>query len=294
MQITSYIISDDFASGVLTDVKVTSVTIGETAYTVGNPAAAPQFDTDGKITIPWVDNAKKSLYANGAEIVITYEATVADTAVIDGEGNTNKATITYTVDGDEGNPSQETVEDTIYTFAIAIKKVDQNGKALDGAVFEFPFYVKENADDDGAYIYAGTTAGNGLTNSLTTPENGLIIVKGVKDGSYQITETNPPKGYNKLTGPVTVEAQKTGKTTTSTTTYLDKDGNVVDKDEEYETEVLIEIETLSATSTVAVNKSGSTLPATGGIGTTIFYIVGGMLVIGAGVVLITRRRMDVQ
>ena len=61
--------------------------------------------------------------------------------------------------------------------AIAIKKVDQKGQPLAGAKFQLPFYAKSTAANDGAYIYAGTTAGDGLVNELTTPADGVIIVK---------------------------------------------------------------------------------------------------------------------
>lgn len=299
-QITAYTIADNFANGVLTNVRVTGITVGGSAvtttvkYTDSDAALTVPFDwTSGKtISVAWVDANGNSVYANGAELKVTYTATVADTAAIDGAGNTNTATISYVTDG--GTPSQQTVEDTIYTYAVAIKKVDQAGGNLAGAVFELPFYVKSTADTDGAYIYAGTAAGDGLTNSLTTPANGLIIIKGVKDGTYSFTETAAPAGYNKLTAPVQITATKTGEATTATTTYLDKDGNVVATEQVDGHTVLVNIDELAATPAVVVNKTGAELPSTGGIGTTIFYIIGSILVIGAGVVLVTRRRMNVQ
>ena len=159
-------------------------------------------------------------------------------------------------------------------------------------MFEFPFYVKSTADaTDGAYIYAGTTAGEGLTNQITTPENGVIVVKGVKSGDYEITEFKAPAGYNKLTAPVTVEAVKTGETSTHTTVYLDKDGNKVNESAKV-FEVKVDIDTIAATAVVVVNKAGTELPSTGGMGTTIFYVLGAVLVVGAGVLLVTKKRMS--
>lgn len=297
-QITAYTIADNFANGVLTNVRVTGITVGGSAvtttvkYTDSDTALSVPFDwTTGKtISVAWVDADGNSVYANGAELKVTYTATVADTAAIDGAGNTNTATISYVTDG--GTPSSQTVEDTIYTYAVAIKKVDQAGGNLANAVFQLPFYVKSTPANDGAYIYAGTTAGEGLTNSLTTPNNGLIIIKGVKDGTYNFTETAAPSGYNKLTAPVEVTATKTGASTTETTTYLDKDGNVVSTEQTDGHTVIVTIDELAATPIVVVNKTGAELPSTGGIGTTIFYIIGAILVIGAGVVLVTRRRMN--
>lgn len=284
-QITSYIIKDtlpEFLSGAT----VTKITIGGTEYKVDN--AVPQF-TDKTITIPWVDANNKNLYANGAEIKITYTAVVTDEAAVDGDGNTNKVTVTYTTASGTGTPDSKTAEETIYTYAIAIKKVSGEGADLSGAEFQLPFYVKETADTDGAYIYAGTTAATGLTNKLTTPDNGLLIIKGVETGTYSITETKAPDGYNKLTSAVSVTAVKTGKTTTTYTTYIDADGNITST----ETSVKVEVNDtkIAATPVVVVNKSGSELPTTGGMGTTLLYVGGIALILGAGVVMIIRKRM---
>ncbi len=299
-QITAYKIADNFANGVLTNVQVTGIRVDGVAattpvkYTDAETALTVPFAwTSGKtISIDWVDENGASAYANGATLEITYTATVAASAQIDGDGNVNTVNLTYTTD--EDHPYQIPVTETIYTYAIAIQKVDQAGGPLAGAKFQLPFYVQATADaTDGAYIYAGTTAGDGLVNELTTPATGLIIVKGVEAGTYSITETEAPKGYNKLGAPVTVTAVQTGSTTTSSTTYYDADGNEVGQDDpKVDHNVTVTIDDLSATPVVVVNKTGTELPSTGGIGTTIFYIIGAILVIGAGVVLVTRRRMN--
>ena len=284
-QIVKYIIADNFANGVLTDINVTSIKVDGTAI------ETQQF-TNGKIEIPWVDADGKSLYANGAKLEITYTAKVANSAAIDGEGNKNTVTLNYEDKDGGGAPSETTVEKTIYTYAVAIKKVDQSGNPLAGAKFQLPFYVNATADTDGAYIYAGTAAGEGLVNELTTPDNGLIIIKGVQQGTYEFTETEAPAGYNRLTETVTVTAAKTGQTTTSTTTYLDENGNVVGTATEAKTTVTVEIANLSAGAIVVVNKTGAELPSTGGIGTTLFYVIGGILVLGAAVTMISKKRME--
>ena len=169
--------------------------------------------------------------------------------------------------------------------------MNDKGEALSGAKFELPFYVKETADTNGAYIYAGTTAGTGLTNQLTTPANGEITIKGVASGDYSITEVEAPNGYNKLTEDVTVTAEKTSAITTNTTFYI-KDGAVVANDTADSKTVTYINNNLAATAILVINKSGAELPSTGGMGTTIFYIAGTVLVLGAGVILVTRRRMS--
>ena len=293
-EIVSYTIVDtlpEFLSGV----NVTSIIVdndGDDTTTDDQANVTAQF-ADKKINIKWYDN-NQFLYNNGATVTITYTAKVTDKAAIDGNGNTNKVTVTWTTkDGNVPGPGKLEKEETIFTYAIALKKVDNKGKALPGAVFQFPFYVKSDADTtDGAYIYAGTNPGEGLTNRITTPDSGVIVVKGVKSDTYEITEVTAPAGYNKLTAPVTVKAVKTGETSTHTTVYLDENGNVTNETTAKVTEVKVDIETIAATAVAVVNKAGTELPSTGGMGTTIFYVLGAVLVVGAGVLLVTKKRMS--
>ena len=295
-EIVSYNIEDTLPD-FLSDVKVTSIIVdndGKDTTTNDQATVTAQFDSNKKIVIAWYDGAKNQfLYNNGATVTITYTAKVTEKAAIDGNGNTNKVTVTWTTkNGTVPGPGELKQEETIYTYAIALKKVNNKGTALPGAVFEFPFYVKSDADTDGAYIYAGTEAGEGLTNKITTPENGVIIVKGVKSDSYKITEVTAPAGYNKLTAPVAVEAKKTGQISTNTTVYLDENGNITNTETDKKTEVNVDIPNIAATALVVVNKAGTELPSTGGMGTTIFYVLGAVLVVGAGVLLVTKKRMS--
>mgnify|MGYP000411631765 CR=1 FL=1 len=293
-KIVSYTIEDTLPE-FLSNVTVTSIIVdndGDSTTTKDQADVTAQF-ADKKIVIDWYDEANsKFLHDNGATVTITYTAVVTDKAAIDGAGNTNKVAVTWTTEGDEPPvPVPLKKEETIFTYAIALKKVSDKGKNLPGAVFEFPFYVQTTPDANGAYIYAGTTPGEGLTNQITTPDSGVIVVKGVKSGTYEIKEVTAPAGYNKLTAPVTVEAVKTGSTSTHTTVYLDKDGNVVDETAKV-TEVKVDIDNIAATAVVVVNKAGTELPSTGGMGTTIFYVLGAVLVVGAGVLLVTKKRMS--
>lgn len=291
-EIVSYTIEDTLPD-FLTSVNVTSISV-DNVVIHDQTGATPQFNNK-KIVIKWYDEAnKKFLYDNGATVTITYTAVVTDSAAIDGEGNTNNVTVTWTTKGSaEPDPNNKIdTKETIFTYAIALKKVNNKGVALPGAVFEFPFYVKSTADaTDGAYIYAGTDPGTGLTNRITTPDSGVIVVKGVKSGSYEITEFKAPDGYNKLTTPVTVNAVKTNSITTNKTVYLDKDGNEVDESVTA-TKVTVKIDNIAATAVVVVNKAGTELPSTGGMGTTVFYVLGAVLVLGAVVLLVTKKRMS--
>ena len=287
-EIVSYTIEDTLPD-FLSEVHVTSIIVDNGAD--GQTPVTAQF-ANKKIVIDWYKN-NKFLYNNGATVTITYTAKVTDKAVIDGNGNTNKVTVTWTTkDSEQPDPDGIEKNETIFTYAIALKKVNNKGVALPGAVFQFPFYVKPAADTtDGAYIYAGTTAREGLTKQITTPASGVIVVKGVASGNYEITEFKAPDGYNKLTTPVTVEAVKTGETSTHTIVYLDENGKITNETTNV-TEVKVDIDAIAAKPVVVVNKAGTELPSTGGMGTTVFYVLGAVLVLGAVVLLVTKKRMN--
>ena len=276
------------------------------AYSSATAATAASGDVNvgDNLTIRFHNTYLKSLFTGNTtsvNIVVSYKAQVNEDAVIGQTGNDNSATLEYghtpgseDDEDTDGEPSKITEETktTVYTYAIALKKVDKNGAALADAVFSLPFYVKA-LDANGNYIYAGTTAGTGLVNSITTTNNGTITIQGVKSGSYTVNETAAPTGYNKVSGDITVDAVKTSEsvTTTSITKYLDKDGNVVATEQSDGHSVTYTNNEIPVGAfSVVVNLAGAELPSTGGIGTTIFYILGGLLVVGAAVILVARRK----
>ncbi|SDL31159.1 LPXTG-motif cell wall anchor domain-containing protein [Sarcina sp. DSM 11001] len=255
-----------------------------------------------------------SKYPNDVTILVDYYMILDDTAVIDGDGNKNYAQygVGYVSPEDRSytpvNPLQpdddrtpDSVKDkddaTVYTYALALHKVDQDKKDLAGAKFHImgltvtekaAGYYKVSKYDPDATAY-GT--------EMETDSKGLLVIEGLSTSAeLTIEETAAPDGYNKLEGTITGSAEKLSETvtTTFTETYYDADGNVVDQKENAETTttVITTIDNLKAIAIEIVNQQGTELPSTGGIGTTIFYVVGAILVIGAGVVLITRRRMD--
>lgn len=278
----------------LSDVTVDSIIVdndGDLNTTSDQTNVTAQFDSEKKIVLDWYDSTINQFkYQNGALVVVKYTATVSGKADIDGDGNKNDVTVTWET---EDGPSNDKLEEseTIFTYAFAVKKVDDKGNSLAGAKFKLPFYVQETPDADGAYIYAGTTAGAGLINEVTTDANGLIIVKGLKSGEdYDLEETEAPAGYNKLQDKITITPSKTGSTTTNKTFYLDGNGDVVDTATSTTIEVLVKIDDLAATPVIVVNKTGTTMPSTGGVGTTLFYTVGGAVLACAVILLIAKKR----
>lgn len=217
-----------------------------------------------------------------SKVVVTYKAKLDDNAVVGSEGNPNTVYLKYAnnpyQNGDGTNDTGKTPTDKniVFTYKVLADKVDENGNALKGAKFEL---FKQN--EDSTWKSLGEQAGTG------TDEN-KFAWSGLDDGIYKLVENKVPDGYNKLddqiftvTGTHDSESDDpkltdlTGNVTTGTITF---DKNV----------------TNGSLSTKVENRSGSLLPSTGGIGTTIFYVVGVVLMLGAGVLLITKRRMSAK
>ena len=286
-QVTSYVISDTLPD-YMTDVTITSVTVGGTVL-----SPVPSF-TNKQFEITWAENGK-SLYAQGAEIVVTYTAKITSTININ---TTNKNTISIQPKVN-GVPYEEpfSTSNEIKTYAAAIKKVDQDNEPLPGAQFTIKGLTVTGSN--GIYTVVSYNP-NSTTESavLDTDADGKLYIVGLaSDVSLTVTEYKEPDGYNKLTAPVTVTPQvlSTAIYKEAGTYYYDADGNLTNTQTTTKVEVAENnLSDLDADALPIVNKKGVELPSTGGIGTTIFYIIGAILVIGAGVVLVTRRRMNAQ
>lgn len=253
-QITKYTIVDTPS-----DLEINQSTV---AVTVGGVtvAATPTF-ADGKMTIvlPWADADGNTIYDSPVAVKVTYKATVKAGAQ-DGQAS-NHADITYTTsDGDEEPvPDPDPDPDPVVkTFQFTLKKTDGT-KALTGATFRL-YDAASNGNEiavvkntDGTYRVA--EAGE----TGVDIEAGTAVVKGLKGDNtiYHLEETKAPNGYNILTARKAV-------TISSTATN--------------EVEV--------------VNKAGSALPSTGSFGTTMFYLAGSVLLVGALVYMISKRRMN--
>lgn len=208
-------------------------------------------------------------------ITVTYSATLNENAVIAGKGYENETWLKY---GDSQNTQHKTT--TTKTFEMNVFKfyTDKNNsnteKGLVGATFKLTkdskdaeniSFVKtsdETATDD---VYRVAKKGEaGTVTTITSPDSGKFKIQGLGAGTYYLTETKQPAGYNKLSGPVTVVIDETG---------------------------LVKVGESEANPVKVENKTGTVLPSTGGAGTTMIYLIGAVLVLGSGVVLATKRRV---
>lgn len=233
-------------------------------YTVTKPGA------DGcTFDVTFKDSFLNKLGAND-KIEVTYSATVNDNAVVK-DPMTNKTHLTY---GDK-NTETNKPETTTKTFGIPVFKYTNVNTPLAGA--EFILSTDPNCVDDtknlkftknteGKYRY-DKTGSITLTSLDKGRDKGRIDVEGLKAGTYYLKETKAPDGYNLLKKPVTITIDSEGKI------YVDGSGEVNNGDVRVQ------------------NNSGTLLPNTGGVGTTMIYLIGGVLVLGSGVVLATKRRV---
>lgn len=209
----------------------------------------------------------------GTDIVINYTAKLTSDAVAD-TGYVNDTWLDY---GDNQHTEHDTT--TTYTWKLPIYKYHKDGetkKALAGAEFILYKGTEENREyaqvDNGKLT--GWTKEKANATTLISDAEGKIAVEGLDADTYYLEETKAPDGYNKLAGPVKVEISHAVTDEGAHMTHtLKQDTTTVEK---------VEIE----------NKSGTELPETGGIGTTIFYVLGSILVIGAVVLLIAKKRMS--
>lgn len=232
--------------------------------------------------------------------VVKYSAIVNSDAVfgLNGDlGNKNTATLYFSNNMNETDAATAalgSLSDTanVYTYQLEVTKQDSaDSKPLEGAEFYlYRNFAEKDAHGNEVNVkkYAHTTNGVITEWSAATPAEKLVsgadgkfVVKGLDSLSYHLEEVKAPDGYNKMEDAVkvTIDATITDHTLTSLTGDADGipgTGTVAD----------------GKVSVAVNNTAGSTLPATGGIGTTIFYIVGGVLVLGAGAAFVMKRRNE--
>lgn len=201
------------------------------------------------------------------KVIVSYTAMLNKNAVVAADGNPNETWLDY---GEENHTTHDTTQ--TYTFGFDIVKTDSQNTLIDGA--EFRIYDAPTAGNEVAVVLMddGVTyrrARGDETGVSIVVKDGKVRVVGFDNGTYYLEETKAPDGYNKLTA-----RQR----------FIIADTNL---------DAVFNNSIFSTGSGVhVVNKTGSMLPETGGFGTTMFLMFGGVLVLGAAVLLVTKRRMS--
>ena len=282
---------DTLSDGLTFNADSVTVKVGGTALTETSDYTVSQ--SRQNITIDLTSLYNKYKDQAGAAIVVTYSATLNESAVIGNDGNEHSATVEYTnnpITGGTGT-SQPDITKT-HTFEFTIDKY--TGAAYDGDATRLPgaqFHIVkgETAGDGTTMKFQQKTAGDATDplvviplqsegtelTPLTTPESGKITVSGLADGTYWIVEDKAPDGYNKLAEPIKVVItanydETTGELTSHTVTYGDES-------------------TAAGNNVIPVqNNTGTLLPGTGGMGTVLFTVAG-VALIALGVVWSLKR-----
>lgn len=270
----NYVMHDQMTTGLTFDkdsVKIEGLTKG-TDYTVVTDNLKDGCTFHVVFTQAYLDKV-----TGDTQLIVEYSAVLNEKAVA-GTAETNKAKLTW------GDKSETVWEETkTYTWKIDVFKytmVEDSEKALAGAVFT----LSKSSDgtnpialvNEGGNVYRVATKDDKTTiTQITTDATGKFTIKGLDSDTYYLTETVAPAGYNVLKTPVKVEIKKGADGTTATVEYTYGD--------------------VTSTGTVKVlNQTGTELPSTGGMGTTIFYVLGGVLMAGAFVLLVVRKRMRTE
>lgn len=245
----------DLTSFSLTDAP-TNLEVNEDSVEVANvPTDCYDVDYTGDGFTLTFDHEEMGDYADSI-LTITYTATVKESAASAGKTK-NDVTLNYN-DGVRAMTDTATTEEQKYYKIDITKRKDSTTGAVAAGV-EFKLYkdaamtqeVKVTGET-GEYVYNPNGAANDDA-TLTTDENGKLVVSGLPAGTYYLKETKAPEGYNLLSDKITITLGESTANQTHTQTI--------------------------------VNKAGFTLPQTGGIGTLMFIIIGGVLMAG-GICLI--------
>ena len=215
--------------------------------------------------IEFKDTFTSTLVA-GDVIIVKYDAVLNENAVIGSEGNPNTTYLTY---GDKTDSTNRTPDDTTktYTYRFDLVKTDSDNKLLPGATFKL-LDAKKNVIklvfvSEGVYRVAGDDE-----EGIEEITAGKITIKGLDNGTYYVEEVTPPAGYNKLATPQE---------------FVIKDANL---------DASMSEDVWTAGGVHVINYTGDELPTTGGMGTVLFITIGSLMVLGFGVLLVTKLRMS--
>lgn len=258
-----------------------------------------------KITVAFKNLKAVSNITKGQYILVDYSAVLNQNAVVGLDGNVNAVKLKYSNNpnqGGEGAPTGETPEDKVivFTYELDATKVDKNNHNIKLQDAEFVLYRgegnnKEYVKLNGDKRVTGWDGDDKNASVLKSDDKGSFKVVGLDDGTYYLKETKAPERYNLPSTPFVITVKAGTSHIQNWNSYIASEvlkGDVPAG--ETAPTVKVTPEKNGIVEEYIENSKGSTLPETGGIGTTIFYVVGVVLMLGAGVLLITKRRMSAK
>ena len=219
----------------------------------------------------------------GSKIRVEYTSTLNDKAVIGDEGNLNKAQLEYSNNPRDTNSKDKTVWDNVvvFTYQVVVNKY-ANSVAEDNKLTGAEFTLSKKLKD-------GTSK---VITAVKSEEGTRFTFKGLDDGEYTLTETVTPEGYNTI-DPITFNVSADHEITwDGTGNRNDLLNSLTGNEGTGEITFAKNANVNGSLVTDIINKSGTVLPSTGGMGTTVFYVVGGGLMAVAVVLLVTKKRME--
>lgn len=282
------VVKDTMSKGLTFDKNNIKVKNGETLVTEDNyDVASTQGEEGTTITITFKKEYCKTLDKNTTQnFTIAYTATLNKDAVLGQSGNTNSVTVTYQNDKDNEKTTPTTpIKDTkVFTYGIDLLKKGEGTKLLEGVEFKLTDgtnEIKVLKSGDAYYPSKDTKA----SSTVTTDDKGKIYIRGLKPGTYKLTETKTNAGYVRLKNPVEIVI--------TPSTDVNKAAEGVVSATVGGKEVTMTADNGSDTAIVpltVVNSKGFDLPATGGRGIALFTIAGIAIVAAAGSLLFMRKR----
>lgn len=251
--------------------------ISDNYYKVATKTSGTLSDTECTFEIVFDDLKNIPSVTANSTITVTYKSRLNENAVLGKQGNVNTAKLEYS-NNPRGNGTGTTPWDNVivFTYKVVVNKVDQDNNPLVGAQFTLTKKTKNGTD---------------VVKTMTIDSSETqFTLSGLDDGIYTLTETVTPAHYNTIspiTFTVNADHTITWEADPRNTVLTSLSGNTASGEITF-----THNETDGSLTTDVVNNIGTTLPGTGGIGTTIFYVIGGGLMVAAAILLITKKRME--
>lgn len=286
-KIKEYVITDTMGAAI--DVNLDSIEVKVNGNVINAWHHSDTANSVFTIHIDWQNAQGGFLYAKADgtpnTIEVTYTATLKGNASMGNDTTHNSNIAELSWKADNGNEHEDTPSEVkVYSFAFGLFKYDaKTNAALANATFQLKdlqgnviqlYKLKTGNLQDVYYVVNDYTSAGHVEeadtseklDTFTTPADGHVVIKGLKAGTYTLTEIAPPAGYNQLNDPITVT--------------LDKETAAGRIDE------------INVNLTNVANSTGTELPETGGIGTVLFVALGALAVVGAGIFLVTNKRIS--